>query len=121
METLSERRCAPCHGGTPRLTEDEIAELLPQLRGWTVTDGVRLTKDYSFSNFADALAFVNRVGRVAEEEDHHPDISFGWGRARLDIETHAIGGLSINDFILAAKVDALGEETEHNGVAADQI
>ena len=107
MESLSSKSCVPCHGGVPRLGSDEIEALLPRLSGWSVADGQRLHKAYEFVNFADALAFVNRVGAVAESDGHHPDVAFGWGYARLEIHTHAIGGLSENDFILAAKIDEL--------------
>lgn len=110
MESLSSRRCVPCHGGVPRLMGEEIALLLRQLRGWEVVEEHYLTKEYKFQNFADALAFVNLVGRVAEREGHHPDISFGWGYARLKIYTHAINGLSESDFILAAKIDEESDE-----------
>ena len=95
----------PCHGGVPRLRGEDVAALLRQLDGWEAVEEHHLTKDYKFANFADALAFVNRVGAVAEAEGHHPDISFGWGYARIKIYTHAIGGLSESDFILAAKID----------------
>ncbi|HEV2705674.1 MAG TPA: 4a-hydroxytetrahydrobiopterin dehydratase [Pyrinomonadaceae bacterium] len=104
-EKLSERHCVPCHGGVPRLVGAEVAELLKQLRGWEVIDEHHLQKSYEFTNFREALEFVNRVGSIAEEEGHHPDISFGWGYARLQIWTHAIDGLSESDFILAAKID----------------
>ena len=107
MECLVERHCVPCHGGVPRLTGEEIAPLHAQLRGWEVAEEHHLAKSYKFSNFADALEFVNRVGRVAEAEGHHPDIAFGWGYADLTVYTHAIDGLSESDFILAAKIDAL--------------
>ncbi len=105
MESLAERRCVPCHGGVPRLRGAEIEPLAAQLRGWRVEDEHHLAKEYKFANFADALAFVNRVGRTSEAEGHHPDIAFGWGYARLRIYTHAIDGLSESDFILAAKID----------------
>jgi 4a-hydroxytetrahydrobiopterin dehydratase len=85
---------------------DEVAPLLAQLGGWQVVGEHPLSKEYKFQNFADALAFVNRVGAVAEGEGHHPDVSFGWGYARLEIYTHAIDGLSESDFVLAARIDA---------------
>jgi 4a-hydroxytetrahydrobiopterin dehydratase len=106
MESLSSKHCVPCHGGVPRLKSEEIAPLLAQLEGWRVVEEHHLSKGYEFPNFAAALAFVDRVGEVAEGEGHHPDIEFGWGYARLKILTHAIDGLSESDFILAARIDA---------------
>ena len=103
--SLAGRHCVPCHGGVPRLVGEEIAPLLEQLRGWEVVAEHHLSKSYKFTNFLGALDFVNRVGRVAEAEGHHPDIAFGWGYARVEIHTHAIDGLSESDFILAAKID----------------
>jgi 4a-hydroxytetrahydrobiopterin dehydratase len=105
MESLSSKHCVPCHGGVPRLVGEEIEPLLRQLDGWRVVEEHHLLKDYKFTNFADALSFVNRVGQVAEQEGHHPDINFGWGYAQIKIYTHAIDGLSESDFILAAKID----------------
>ncbi|MGH9942243.1 MAG: 4a-hydroxytetrahydrobiopterin dehydratase [Pyrinomonadaceae bacterium] len=107
MEDLANRKCVPCHGGVPRLTGEEIAGLLPQLQEWEVIEEHHLKKSQQFPNFRRALDFVNRVGEVAEEEGHHPDISFGWGYAEIKIFTHAIDGLSESDFILAAKLDQL--------------
>ncbi|MDT5295577.1 MAG: 4a-hydroxytetrahydrobiopterin dehydratase [Acidobacteriota bacterium] len=106
MESLSSRHCVPCHGGVPRLKGEEVAPLLRQLDAWDAVEEHHLLKEYRFTNFADALAFVNHVGAVAEAEGHHPDIAFGWGYARVKIYTHAIDGLSESDFILAAKIDA---------------
>jgi len=105
-ESLASKHCVPCSGGVPRLTDEEVAPLLGQLDGWEVVGGHHLSKEYKFPNFADALAFVNRVGALAEAEGHHPDIAFGWAYARLQIYTHAIDGLTESDFILAAKIDA---------------
>ena len=105
-EGLANKHCVPCHGGVPRLKGGEIEPLLAQLQGWRAVEERHLSKEYKFRNFADALAFVNRVGRVAEAEGHHPDIEFGWGYAHVKIWTHAIDGLSESDFILAAKIDA---------------
>jgi 4a-hydroxytetrahydrobiopterin dehydratase len=106
MESLASKHCVPCHGGVPRLTGEEVGRLLAQLEGWRSVDEHHLLKEYEFANFADALDFVNRVGRIAESEGHHPDVEFGWGYARLKIYTHAIDGLSESDFILAARLDA---------------
>lgn len=104
---LASRACVPCHGGVPRLMGAEIEKYLGELRGWEAVGEHHLSKSYEFRNFRGALDFVNRVGALAEEEGHHPDICFGWGRAELTIYTHAIDGLSESDFILAAKIDAL--------------
>jgi 4a-hydroxytetrahydrobiopterin dehydratase len=104
---LAERRCVPCRGGAPPLTAQEIAPLAAQLDGWQVVENHHLRKSYEFQGFRAALNFVNRVGDLADAEDHHPDIAFGWGRAEITIWTHKIDGLSESDFILAAKIDRL--------------
>jgi 4a-hydroxytetrahydrobiopterin dehydratase len=106
MESLSSKHCVPCHGGVPRLGGEEITSLLGQLEGWEAVEEHHIEKEYKFVNFAEALDFINRIGAVAEAEGHHPDLSFGWGYARVRIYTHAIDGLSESDFILAAKIDA---------------
>lgn len=105
MEDLASRRCVPCHGGVPRLRGADIAPLLEQLPGWEAAEEHHLRKGYRFTNFDEALRFVNRVGEVAEREGHHPDICVGWGYADIKIYTHAIDGLSESDFVLAAKID----------------
>jgi len=104
-ESLVSRRCIPCRGDTPPLTAAEREALLPQLIGWEVVHEHHLTKDYRFTNFLDALAFANRVGALAEQEGHHPEITISWGLARIRVWTHAIDGLSESDFVLAAKCD----------------
>ena len=108
MSELAARACVPCHGGVPRLRGAELEEYARQVPGWSVVDEQHLRRAYKFPNFDAALKVVNRVGGLAESEGHHPDISFGWGYAEIKIYTHAIGGLSESDFILAAKIDALG-------------
>jgi 4a-hydroxytetrahydrobiopterin dehydratase len=105
--SLADKKCVPCSGGVPRLTAEEIAPLAAQLKDWDVVDNHHLHKHYKFPDFKTALDFVNRVGAVAEEEGHHPDINFTWGKADLTIYTHAIDGLSESDFILAAKIDKI--------------
>jgi len=107
MSELAERKCVPCHGGTPRLSGAELAGYAQQVPDWSVVAEHHLERTYKFRNFNTALAFVNRVGALAEQEGHHPDITFGWGYAEIKIYTHAIAGLSESDFILAAKIDAL--------------
>lgn len=104
---LARKTCVPCRGGVPPLPEDESRRLLAQLRGWEVVNNHHLQKSYRFTNFAGALAFVDRVGAVAEEQNHHPDIFLAWGKAKLEIWTHKINGLTESDFILAAKIDEL--------------
>ncbi|MFN2453196.1 MAG: 4a-hydroxytetrahydrobiopterin dehydratase [Pyrinomonadaceae bacterium] len=107
MTDLKERNCVPCRGGVPPLKGVEIKEFAGQLKSWDVIEEHHLRKIYAFENFRDALEFVNRVGALAEEQGHHPDICFGWGRAEVTIWTHKIDGLTESDFILAAKIDDL--------------
>jgi len=107
MSELSSKQCVPCRGGVPPLTADEIKPLLNQLQGWEVVDEHHLRKVYRFSNFREALGYVDKVGELAEEQGHHPDICFGWGQAEIKIWTHKINGLTESDFILAAKVDEI--------------
>ncbi len=109
MSDLASKRCVPCEGGVAALGEDEVRRLLGELEGWRSSAGAspQIEKEYRFPDFKEALAFVNRVGEVAEREGHHPDIYFTWGKVRLAISTHSIGGLSENDFILAAKADGV--------------
>lgn len=105
---LAQKLCEACNKNTPRLTESKILDLFTLLSGWNISqDGKWLEKSYKFRNFADALAFVGQVAEVAEAENHHPDIAFGWGYANLRLQTHAIDGLHGNDFIIAAKIDEI--------------
>ena len=106
MEDLRARRCVPCEGGVPKLGTGEIAKLAPQVPAWSV-DGERLRRKFVFRNFVEAMRFVNRMADVAEAEGHHPDFSVHYREVEVSIWTHAIGGLSENDFILAAKIDVL--------------
>jgi len=107
MSELSSKQCVPCRGGVPPLGAEEIAKLSPQLKGWEIINQHHLKKSYRFSNFRETHDFVNRVGNLAEEQGHHPDICFGWGIAEIKIWTHKINGLTESDFILAAKIDGL--------------
>ena len=107
MSGLASRECVPCRGGVPPLTRDQIVPLLKELKGWEVVGEHHLKKVLKFANFREAQEFVNRVGNLAEEQGHHPDICFGWGRAEITIWTHKIDGLTESDFILAAKIDQL--------------
>lgn len=107
MSELAERQCVPCRGGVPPMESEEIARMLGELNGWDVINNHHLRKEYKFANFRETLAFVNRAGELAEEQGHHPDICFGWGKAEVTIWTHKIDGLTESDFILAAKIDKL--------------
>lgn len=107
MNELASRECVPCRGGVPPLKGDEITRLNSQLDGWEVVNEHHLRKEYKFEDFKQTLAFVNRVGDLAEQQWHHPDICLGWGKADVTIWTHKIDGLTESDFILAAKIDAL--------------
>lgn len=104
---LSAQSCVPCKGGVPPLTPEQQAPLLEQLQGWTVESEKKLVKDFSFDNFLLALEFTNKAGGIAEEQGHHPEITVGWGHARVEIWTHKIDGLTESDFVLAAKYDEL--------------
>ncbi len=108
MIHLSEKKCVACEGGVPPLAEAEIKTYLPQIKeGWEVIENKKIQKEFIFENFKQAMEFVNKVAPIAEEEGHHPDIYIFYNKVKLELWTHAIGGLSENDFILAAKVDTL--------------
>jgi len=103
---LADKACVPCKGGTPPMGDLEIATLSEQLGGgWRVAEQHHLEKLYKFKNFKRALQFTNIIGEIAERENHHPDIYLSWGKVELTVWTHAAGGLTENDFILAAKAD----------------
>lgn len=105
---LSKGHCKPCEGGVAALKPAEYAQYLQAISGWNALEEKKIEKDFKFKNFKEALGFINKVGEIAESEGHHPDIYLhNWNKVRLTLSTHAIGGLSINDFILAAKIDAL--------------
>ena len=107
MSELTAKQCEPCRGDVPPLEGDGITELLGQLEGWTVEAEHHLNKTYAFPDFARALAFVNRVGELAEAQGHHPDIYLTWGQVGITIWTHKIDGLTESDFVLAARIDEL--------------
>ena len=110
MNALSQMKCVACRGTEPRLTDSQIQEMIPQVPEWRVreVDGEkRLERTFKFRNFAEALAFTDRVGAVAEAEDHHPMLITEWGKVTVMWWTHVIHGLHQNDFIMAAKTDEL--------------
>ena len=105
---LLSKTCTPCRGGVPPLTRDEALSFLPQAAGWELLDDAhRIERTFKFRNFKEAMDFVAKVGALAESEGHHPDISFGWGWARVSWQTKKIKGLHENDFIMAAKTSDL--------------
>ncbi len=103
---LANNTCIPCKGGVPPLADDALAAMHAQLdNGWQLVEDHHLEKEYKFKNFADALAFTNKVGAIAEDQDHHPDILTSWGKTKVTIWTHKIDGLTESDFYFAAKCD----------------
>lgn len=109
MNDLSLKKCVPCEAGTPPMPGDKIMFLINQVPGWEFVEESKLSKNFKFRNFADALKFVNDVGAIAEEEGHHPDIQLSWGRVGIILFTHKIKGLSENDFIMASKINDIYE------------
>lgn len=106
MTDLAAKECVPCKGGMPPLKGTGLSGLLEQLGGgWRIVDQHHLEKEYGFPDFVQALAFVNRVGALAEEQGHHPDVYLTWGKVRLTVWTHKIDGLTESDFVFAAKAD----------------
>ena len=106
MTDLASKKCKPCEGGVAPYTADQAKALLKQLKGWIIDDG-KLVKVYPFTNYYQTMAFVNALAWISHREDHHPDLAVGYNKCRVEYSTHAIGGLSENDFICAAKCDAL--------------
>ena len=105
--SLSKKECVPCKGGVPPLKGQELEKLRELVDEWDVVEEHHITKTYKFPNFVKALAFVNRVGDIAEAQGHHPDIFLTWGKVRITMCTHKIDGLTESDFILAAKIDEI--------------
>ena len=111
MSDLTKKKCVPCEGGVIPFDISEIHNYQKKVDGWSLIDNEEniffLEKEFKFKNFVESQKFVNDVGKISEDEGHHPDIMFGWGYAKIKITTHAIKGLSENDFILAAKIDQI--------------
>jgi len=103
---LTEKKCKPCEGGVPPLTEDQANELLKQIPEWTIKDG-HVYRQFKFKDFKEAISFVNKVAEIAEQEQHHPNIKINYNKVSIELYTHAINGLSENDFILPAKIDEI--------------
>ncbi len=114
--SLTHKHCVPCEGGTPPFTPGQIAEYRPHIVSeWNVLDNTKLHRDFRFQNFTRAMEFVNQVAEIAEAEGHHPDISIFYNQVTIELWTHAVGGLSENDFIVAAKIDALAGSSKYEG------
>ncbi len=108
---MQQRRCEPCRGGIPPLTQQQAEQYLEEVPGWTLIESAtRLRRSFSFDNFMQAQAFACQVGELAEEQNHHPDICYGWGYCTVVFYTHKIGGLHENDFIMATLVNALPKD-----------
>ena len=113
IEALKKRKCVPCMEGTPAMTAEEASSLTNQLRGWELKEGKKIRKHISFPDFRSAWKFLDRVAEIAEEEDHHPDLHLSWGKLEIELWTHKAGGLTENDFILAAKIDGIAKQQAH--------
>lgn len=107
MENLTQKRCLPCEGGAPALDPKSIGPYLKQVPQWEVINNKEIHRDFQFKNYYHTMAFVNAIAWMAHQENHHPDLEVGYNHCKVRYSTHAIGGLSENDFICAAKVDAL--------------
>ena len=108
MSELANQTCEPCQGGFPPLDASGIAELMPQLApGWSTVDDHHLVRTWELPDFASGLDLVNRIGALAEQQGHHPDLYLAWGKVRVELWTHKIDGLHLSDFVLAAKIDEL--------------
>lgn len=112
MDSLSEKKCRPCTGTTPKLNGEQINRYLPQLKGWQ-KNGDKIVKNLKFKNFVQLMEFVNRMAKLAEEEGHHPDFQVSYNKLKIEIWTHAVSGLTGNDFILAAKIDGIPQKSSH--------
>ena len=111
MNDLADKKCIPCDGGIPSFDLDEIHKYLKKVDGWDVKSETQkdyyIVKNFKFNNFLESQSFINKVVEIAEQEGHHPDIWFGWGYAKIKIQTHAINGLHESDIVLAAKIDRI--------------
>jgi len=106
-ETLSQKHCGACQAGGPSLHGEGLYAMLQQTPHWELIDENKIAREFTFKNYGQTLAFVNRVAELAQAEDHHPSITFTYSKCRIELWTHAVNGLSENDFILAAKIDAI--------------
>ena len=108
-EELTAKKCVPCEGGMPPMSTEETNKYLSQVMGWELIENKKIKKEFKFHDFKTSLFFVNKTAALAEEEQHHPTITIIYNKVRITLSTHAIGGLSQNDFIMAAKIDQLNK------------
>lgn len=106
QSNLASKKCVPCEGWVPKLSDEKIQELLKEIPNWELVDG-KLTRTFKFGNFLGSINFVNELSEIAEEEGHHPDINITYNKVKLELTTHAAKGLTENDFVMAAKIDEL--------------
>jgi 4a-hydroxytetrahydrobiopterin dehydratase len=106
-EDLASQSCVPCRGGTPAIKQSELKQIQQQVPRWKAVGEHHITRTFTFSDFKQALEFVNRVGEIAEQQGHHPDILLAWGKVEITLWTHKIDGLTQSDFIMAAKIDQI--------------
>src|SRR3989338_4304337 len=106
---LSKQKCVPCEGGVPPLKGKLLKKFSSKVKSWSVVKQHEIEKQFKFKNFADALKFVNKIGAIAEQQGHHPDIFLAWGKVKITLFTRSIGGLSTNDFIMAARIDEISQ------------
>ena len=108
MNNLAYKKCVPCEAGTPPLKDSEIKSYILQLKTpWEIIDSTKIKEKFTFKDFKEAMQFVNKVAEIAEEEQHHPDIYIFYSKVTIELWTHAIGGLSENDFVMAAKIEGV--------------
>lgn len=108
MQNLTDKKCVPCEGGVDPLSKEGITEFLKIVPGWKLSEtGDRIVREFQFKNFLESMAFVNKVAEIAESEGHHPDIHIFYNKVKLELYTHAIGGLHENDFIVATKINSI--------------
>ncbi|NLN78020.1 MAG: 4a-hydroxytetrahydrobiopterin dehydratase [Armatimonadetes bacterium] len=111
---LADAKCAACEGLEPKLSAQEIENNLRQTQGWELKANATIERTFKFINFANAMEFAKGIARIAEEENHHPELHVSWGKVRVELTTHSLGGLSTNDFIVAAKINRLWDQTERD-------
>ncbi|MBM3247870.1 MAG: 4a-hydroxytetrahydrobiopterin dehydratase [Candidatus Omnitrophica bacterium] len=113
-EELAQKKCVPCEGGTTPMSSEEANRYISQVMGWQIIEDKKIKKEFKFKDFKGSLDFVNKVGALAEQEQHHPNITIIYNKVNITLSTHAIGGLSQNDFIMAAKINQIDKRNEDN-------